>query len=287
MTNGGLTMLKEMLPMLPPSEKKIAAYIIENPHESISLTANELGKRCSASGAAVIRLCKSLDLKGFQDLKIRIAGDLQHTGRQNGGFRDIEPNEPVQSIIRKMTDNCIQTVRETAELLNTDELQRAVDAIMNANRIHFIGIGASGIIAQDAEQKFLRINKVAYACTDLHMAATQVATASIGDVVMGISFSGQTMDVANVLKLAKENQVTTISLTKYGKSPVSEQADIRLYTSTTKEPTFRSGATLSRIAQLQVIDILFMCVASLSYDETVKHLNNTRDAIELLTRGTN
>lgn len=284
MTNGGITMLKEMLPTLPPSEKKIASYLIENPHESLSLTANELGKRCLASGTAVIRLCKSLDLKGFQDLKMRIAGDLQQTEQQ--GVRDIEANEPVLSIIQKMTNNTVQTIRETAELLYTDELQNAVEAITRAKRIHFIGIGASGIIAEDAKQKFLRINKVSYACTDMHLAATQVANAEVDDVVMGISFSGQTTDVAKVLRLAKENGVTTISLTKYGKSPVTEQADIRLYTSATKEPTFRSGATLSRIAQLQVIDILFMCVATLNYDETVKHLNKTREAIEWLTNGT-
>src|SRR5690606_20756427 len=74
---GGLVMLSEMLPKLPPSESKIAAYILKNPKESISLTASELGKQSNTSSAAVIRLCKSLDLKGFQDLKLRIAGDLQ------------------------------------------------------------------------------------------------------------------------------------------------------------------------------------------------------------------
>ncbi|WP_407271565.1 MurR/RpiR family transcriptional regulator [Radiobacillus sp. PE A8.2] len=281
-TNGGLTMLTEMLSMLPPSERKIATYIIENPQEAISLTANELGKRSLTSGAAVIRLCKSLNLKGFQDLKIRVAGDLQKTDVQ--GFRDIEPNEPVQSIIEKMTDNSIQTIRETAELLHIDEIQQAVQVLTNARKIHFIGVGASGIIALDAQQKFMRINKISYAFTDLHMAATQVANAQKDDVVVGISFSGQTLEVAKVLQLAKQNDVTTISLTKYGNSPVTEQADIRLYTSATKEPTFRSGATSSRIAQLQVMDILFMCVASINYDDTVTHLNKTRDAIELLTK---
>ncbi|SET06918.1 transcriptional regulator, RpiR family [Oceanobacillus limi] len=279
---GGLVMLTEMLPLLPPSEKKIASYIIENPEEAVTLTALELGKRSSTSGAAVIRLCKSLDLKGFQDLKFRIAGDLQKTNDQ--GFRDVEPNEPLPSIIEKMTNNSIQTIRETVELLSTDELKKAVDLLRNANKIHFIGVGASGIIAHDAQQKFLRINKMAYAFSDIHMAATLVANAEQGDVVVGISFSGETQEVANVLELAKRNNIKTISLTRYGSSNVTEQADIRLYTSATKEPTFRSGATSSRIAQLQVIDILFMCVASLQYDQTVKHIDTTRDAIDFLTK---
>lgn len=277
---GGLVMLKEMLHKLPPSEKKIASYILEFPQEAISLTANELGKRSSTSSAAVIRLCKSLDLKGVQDLKLRIAGDLQK--KKVAGFRDIEPNETPSSIIEKMTNNSIQTIRETAELLSTDELSKAVEALKNAKSIHFFGVGASHIIAQDAQQKFLRINKNATAFTDLHIVATLVANAHKDDVIVGISFSGQTNEVAKILELGNQKGAKTISLTKYGASLVSEQADIRLYTSTTMEPTFRSGATSSRMAQLHVIDILFMSVASQAYEETVTHLDETREAVGFL-----
>jgi len=279
-TTGGLMRINEMHPTLPPSEKKIASYILENPQEVISMTANELGKRSSTSGAAVIRLCKSLNLKGFSDLKIRVAGDLQKT--TPNGFRDIEPNESAFSIIDKTTNNSIQTIRETAELLSIDSLQKAVTTLKEARKIHFIGVGASSIIAQDAEQKFLRINKTAHAFEDMHMAATLVANAEKEDVVVGISFSGETGEVANILQLARENGVQTISLTKYGKSAVTDQAHINLYTSATTEPTFRSGATFSRMAQLLVIDILFMCVASEQYDDTVGHLAATRAAVDFI-----
>lgn len=280
-TNGGLVMLAEMLSSLPPSERKLASYIMEYPQESISMTATELGKKSATSGAAVIRLCKSLNLKGFQDLKLRIAGDLQKTTEH--GYRDIKPNEPVSSIIEKMTSNSIQTIRETADLLITDELQKSVDILSKARSIHFVGVGASGIITQDAQQKFLRIDKLAYAFSDMHIAATLIANADKDDVVIGISFSGATPEVANILRLANANNVNTISLTKYGHSIVTEQADINIYTSATPEPTFRSGATSSRMAQLQVIDILFMSVASLQYERSVKHLDATRDAVGFIT----
>lgn len=277
---GGLMRIDEMLSSLPPSERKIATYILDNPQEIISLTASELGKKSLTSGAAVIRLCKSLNLKGFHELKIRMAGDLQKTTQ--AGFQDIEPNEGPMSIIEKMTNNSVQTIRETAELLSTEELERAVYLLKEARRIHFIGVGASSIIAQDAEQKFLRINKTAYAFADMHMATTLVANAEKDDVVVGISFSGETEEVTNILQLACENGAGTISLTKYGKCPVTEHADINLYTSATTEPTFRSGAMSSRMSQLQVIDILFMCVASMNYEQSVKHLAATRDAIDSL-----
>lgn len=279
--NGGIVMLTEMLQQLPPSERKIATYIINNPRESLSLTAKELGKRSDTSSAAVIRLCKSLDLKGFQDLKLRIAGDLQKS--TDHVFRDIEPNEALESIIDKMTSNSIKTIQETAEMLYIDELEKAVSILKNAKTIHFIGLGASNVIAQDAQQKFLRIDKSAYAFSDMHLAATLIANANKNDVVVAISFSGKTKEVAKVLELAKHNNVHTISLTRYGSSIVATHADIKLYTSATREPTFRSGATSSRIGQLQVIDILFMGVASAQYGETVKQLNVTRDAVDFLT----
>lgn len=279
--SGGLVMLKEMVPELPPSEKKIAEFILKNPQATISLTANELGKRSSTSGAAVIRLCKSLDLKGFQDLKLRIAGDLQKTTSPSG-FRDIEPNESPSSIIEKMTNNSIQTIEETSQLLNIEELSKAVELVMHSHTIHFFGVGASAIIAEDAHQKFLRINKRSTAFRDFHMAATQVANVQEGDVVVGISFSGKTFEVAKILELANRKKAHTISLTKFGSSIVNEQADVKLYTSATREPTFRSGATSSRIAQLHVIDILFMSVASQQYDQTVRHLDETREIIETI-----
>lgn len=120
--------------------------------------------------------------------------------------------------------------------------------------------------------------------SDLHFAATVTANASEDDVVVvvGISFSGQTIEVAKLLALANQKGATTISLTKYGSSIVSDRADIRLYTSTTKEATFLSGATSSRMAQPHVINILFMRARSQEYEETVTHLDKTREAVDFI-----
>ncbi|MDQ0340022.1 DNA-binding MurR/RpiR family transcriptional regulator [Caldalkalibacillus uzonensis] len=279
-TSGGLVMLKEMLPHLPPSEQKIARYILDHPREAVGFTAAELGERSQTSGAAVIRLCKSLGFKGLQELKLRVAGDLRT--EEVEGYRDIQPGESQQNVIEKMTSNSIQTLKETAQILSPDELERATEAVLAARRIHFFGVGASAIIAQDAQQKFLRINKQATAFPDLHMAATLTANASEQDVVMGISFSGQTKEVLKILQLANKKGAATISLTRYGASPIADEADIRLFTSTSKEATFRSGATSSRLAQLHVIDILFMCVAARQYDQAITHLDQTREAIAFI-----
>lgn len=277
---GGLVILKEMVNSLPPSEKKIAEYILENPEESILLTALMLGEKSQTSSAAVIRLCKSLGFKGFQELKIRVAGDLQADSVNE--YRDIEPNESFKNIIDKVTSNTIQTLKETVDIMNVESLKEAVKALSEAKSILFVGFGASYITAKDAEQKFLRVDKNAYSFSDVHIAATSIANKGPEDLVVGISFSGNTTDVAKLLELAKRKDVKTISITKYGNSKVSQFSDIQLYTSAAREATFRSGATSSRIAQLHVIDILLMCLASMEYENTIKHLDETREAVSFL-----
>lgn len=277
---GGLVILKEMRNNLPPSEKKIAEYILDNPDESILHTAVMLGKKSQTSSAAVIRLCKSLGFSGFQELKLRIAGDLRAEDMK--GYRDIEPNEDIHTIIEKMTSNTIQTLKETVDIMGEKNVEQTVEALSNANSIVFVGFGASYIAALDAEQKLLRIDKNVKAFSDVHMAATAIANKGPGDVVVGISFSGTTNETAKLLQLAQQKKATTISITKYGNSPVSRFSDIKLPISAEREATFRSGATSSRIAQLHVIDILLMCLASKEYETTIKYLDDTREAVLFL-----
>ncbi|MBD1381111.1 MurR/RpiR family transcriptional regulator [Metabacillus arenae] len=282
MATGGINMIKNILPQLPASERKIAEYILEHPHDVVNSTAGELGSLANASGAAVIRLCKSVGVKGFQELKVRIAGDLVKPAEK--GYRDIEPDESIQSIVQKTTSNSIQSLSDTAEIISHEELERAVAALLLAKNVHFFGIGASHIIAKDAQQKFLRINKGSTAFTDAHLVATLIANADQNDIVFGISHSGETPEVTNVLSLAKNRGVKTISLTKYGQSPVSSLADIHLNTSYSTEAPFRSAATSSRLAQLYVIDILFLCMATKQYEETVDYIDKTREAIKFLKK---
>ncbi|ALC83399.1 MULTISPECIES: MurR/RpiR family transcriptional regulator [Bacillus] len=282
MTTGGLKMIQQMMSKLPQSERKLAAYILKNPREVINSTVQEVSSSAETSGAAVIRLCKSLGLNGFQDLKIRIAGDLNKPAEQ--GYRDIEPSESLYSIVEKTTSNSIQAIRDTAEIVNHIEIKRAIDLIINASYIHFCGIGASHIVATDAQQKLLRINKHATAFTDMHLAATLIANGNPNDVVFGISFSGETRETIDILRLAREKGVNTIGLTSFGQNTVSSLCDVSLYTSHSNEALFRSAATSSRLAQLYIIDILFLGIAAKQYDKTIQYIDRTRDAIKFLEK---
>ncbi|WP_139488653.1 MurR/RpiR family transcriptional regulator [Brevibacillus dissolubilis] len=279
MLNGGLLRIREALPTIKPAERNAAHYILEHPEEVIRLSVKELAEKSNSSQAAIIRLCKNLDLDGYQELKIRIAADLQSSLSGDEEYKEIQPNDDIPTLIESISANNIHSIRETLKIIDPVAVEQAVQALSRAKRIDLYGVGASQLICQDAQQKFLRINKLCNAFSDTHLQLTSAVTLTPDDVAVGISYSGETTQVLAAIKQAKESGALTIGITKYGANPLSGLVDIRLATAST-ESDIRSAATSSRIAQLNVIDILFMSVASQNYDETISYLRKTRKAIQ-------
>ncbi len=84
-----------------------------------------------------------------------------------------------------------------------------------------------------------------------------------GDLVFAISESGQTREIKSVTEQAKANKSSVISLTKYGSTPVSENADVKLY-SVAEQESIRLSSILARTSQEFVIDILFIAITQSS-----------------------
>jgi DNA-binding MurR/RpiR family transcriptional regulator len=99
-----------------------------------------------------------------------------------------------------------------------------------------------------------------------------------GDVAVGISHTGATTDTVEALREASDRGATTVAITNFPRSPIAEVADFVL-TTAARETTFRSGATASRIAQLTVIDCVFIGVAQRHRDSVLAALDTTYSAI--------
>lgn len=270
--------IAELKDSFRPSEHKIAKYILDNPEQVVDFTITELATACDTSEASIVRFCKTLNLKGFQDLKVKIAASLAMKHRSLDG--GIDRDDSIADIVQKIVDFNKQAIEQTSHVTDLEALEQAVDILSEAKRIDFCGMGASGIIAYDAMTKFMRINIPCNYYQDSHLQLTSAANLSKDDAAVGISYSGTTKEVVEVLKAAKEKGASTISITKVGSSPLVDVADINLFVSS-QEAIFRMGAMASRIAQLNLIDILFVSVAIKKYDEVIEYLENTSGATSI------
>lgn len=275
--SGGLAMIKNVINDLPESEKKIATFILNNPSNLLTMTASELGDSSNTSSSAVIRLCKSLNLSGYQELKMRILGDLNSLHQPS--YSDIKKDDTIKSIIQSLRNNAIKSIDETLQFLNEETLAICVNLIDKADTIIIYGMGASFLAAKDAQQKLIRVNKTCYAIEDTHLNATMIANLDKNDLLIGISTSGETKETIKLVELANLRDINTIGITKYGKSTLGKLAKYNLYTPSSIETPFRSAATASRMSQLYIIDVLFMCYATSKYDSAINYLKNTVDTI--------
>ncbi len=173
---------------------------------------------------------------------------------------DILPSGDMNALARKVAFGSTKSINDTLSILNLKELERGIDAIVKVRKAEFYGVGASGFTALDAKYKFLCIGVYCDAFTDSHLQSMLADTFDSKDVVVGISQTGSTKDVVDSCKIAKDNGATVICITAYAKSPITRVADVILRTATQESP-LGSGAILSKIAQLYVVDLLFTGVA--------------------------
>lgn len=261
---------------LPPSEVKVADYVLQNPEEIIYLSVSELATEVDVSDSTIIRFCKDVGFKGYQEFKLFIAQDLVVTIENIN--EDISENDDLETLSKKITFSNKQAIEETMSVLNLDALKTAIDKILEADKIQFYGVGASGITACDAKYKFLRIGKNVDCYTDAHLQAMSAATLGEDDLVVGISHSGSTKDVVDSCKIAGQEGATVICITGHNKSPITRVSDIKLLTAT-KEGPLGSGALRSKIAQLHMLDLIFTGVSLKQKEKTIEYTEKTAKAV--------
>lgn len=267
--------IQSKIKLLTGSEKKVADYILENYMRVLNYTVMELAEKADVSDATVVRFCRSVGYKGFQDLKINLAQDaiVPYKHLNNS----LEEEDTPEQIVSKVVRSEIETLEETLHILDVQELESAAKAIKNAKRVVFFGAGGSAMVAHDALHKLLKIGIRCIVEEDADIQAMESALLEDGDVAIGISHSGTNKGVLDCLRNAKANGAITIGLTTYGKSPLQRMCDHVLMTST-KETVFKSESVTARIAQLAVIDSLVAVISFMDYDSSYNAIQKTRNA---------
>jgi len=258
------------------SEEKAADYILAHSAEVINLPITELAERIGVSEATIVRMCKKIGFHGFQELKINLA--VETVKPIQALHEEIAENDVIGAVMRKIVAANTKTLQSTLDVLSETDLQKAVDRLYDARSIQFYGVGGSGSVAMDAAHKFMKTGKPVTAYIDTHMQAMAASLVEPSDVVVAISHSGSSRDVIDALAIARSRGATTIGNAYYARSPIDKVLDIKLGTSS-YETLYRMESTSSRVAQLTIIDTLFIGVCLKDPAKAVKNILATREAI--------
>ena len=248
--------IKSMYNDFSPKEQAIADYILENPskvsHSSISDLAAELG----IADSTFFQFTKKLGFNGFKDFKMALL-------KQENDLTAITIHENVQKddselvMAQKVFDSNMSTLVDTKKLLKEQDLKRAVKMISDSRRLYFFGVGGSEIVATDAYHKFLRSPIPVGHSTDYHLQLMEASLLTEEDCALFISHSGKSKETIHIAEAAKKNGAKVIVMTSQAHSPLAKLGDV-VFISISEEIEFRSEALASRIAQLSIIDSLYV-----------------------------
>ena len=263
--------IRTILPSLPPAERRVAEGILADPGDIVFLSIGDLATRAQTSEATVVRFCQRAGFAGYPELRLALATEAGRSAAQAVPSHivgtDIGPDDPLDDVVAAVGAADGRAITDTVEQLDIVALGHVVEAVIAARRIEIYGIGASGLVALDLEHKLRRIGLSAAASVDGHLAMTSAAVLTGADVAIGISHSGETLDILDPIAAARSRGCLTVAITNYARSSLARSADLVL-TTAARESLFRAGAMASRAAQLTVVDCVYLAVAQRDYTET-------------------
>lgn len=260
---------------LSPAEQKVAWYFLQNLGSVFDDPIAVLAEKSGVSQVMWVRFCKALGFSGLKDMKKNLFFQLSQQRTEAAApsmdFLDTRTYSSVEDIINGVEAGSLEAVRSTAQILVPAVLEEVAAKVSKADTVRLFGVGASGLVANDLYYKLLRIDMNAVFCTDLHVQLTYITAAKPGDVAIFFSNSGNTTEILELARAARERGACVVAVTKYGQNQLSELADFVLPTSS-PELQFRSGATSSRLAALFVVDVLFTTLCNKNYETVAKPL---------------
>ena len=275
-----LSLIRSKLSVMTPTQKRIAAYILNKPAEVVKMSISQLTQVTGLkSKSSMVRFYRTLGFTGYHDFKVTLATEIGGSSFYHT-YEDVYLDDDVETVKRKMFRGAIQTLNENISLIPSSSLQKAVDLLDSASRLFFLGYASSGAIAMEGFFKFSRLNSHCYFFSDAHINAALLSEPLPGDVLFCISDSGETKDVVIPAEHAKPT-AKVIALTGSADSPLAKIADVCL-TVYTEEVNYRTEVMVSRIVQLAIIEVLFTACALKKGPYTFERLSKARQALSYL-----
>ena len=271
-----INIITDALPGLNKSETKVANVILSDPDAATHSSIAALAKKASVSEPSVNRFCKRFNASGFPDFKLKLAKSLVSGIRFVN--RNVDPNDDVASYTPKIIDSTINTLASVRDKISYARVNQVLDKLIQAKRIYFFGLGASGSVARDAEHKFFRFNLPVSSHEDVLMQRMLASTGGAGDVFFIVSHTGRTKEIVEVAEIARNNGSTVIGLTAPN-SPLAAMCTLAMDVDV-PENTDEYMPMASRIVHLVILDVLATGMTLRRGPDFLPHLEKIKSSLK-------
>ena len=237
------------------SDRKIIGFIRARLTDIPRMTIREIAQACDTAEATCTRFVRKMGFASLADFKAALAEE----GAEIGRYLDrgnILSNESARETARKLLSANMIALEKTQDIICDESIDACAQLLIGAQRIAFIGLGYSGIIAQDSYFKFLRIGMNCIAPRDNHTMRMIAAIMEPRDVIFAISHSGETAEILETVDIARTRGLKIISLTENHPSRLHRVSDVSL-TYVAEETPLETGSIASKMAQFFLVDLVY------------------------------
>lgn len=277
-----LLRIQERYANLRKSERIVADYLREQAGNRLNLSITELARLLGVSEATISRVSRALGYQGYPDMKLSLAEGAGNWNTFSNIPVEIDDADSLVATSGKLALLLAANLQGTQRLLDAGRLERAVAALKSARKVVFVGVGGAAAMCDEAAHLFMKAGLEVASYRDGYTQIIAAANMTGGCVMIGISHTGTTRNVADALQLARENGALTIAITSDGASPVARAAEIVLTTwnSSTPSVPLYGDFLEGRISQLFLIDLLYVGLLFEASAETSRSLKVTANALE-------
>lgn len=273
-----LVQIRALYSSLKSAERRFVDYILADPDGVPGTTIIDLAGKAGCSEATIVRLSKKLGFKGFPELK-EAFGTQDDEGRQFD-YEDIRSTDNSMTVVSKVFNATHNALHDTFKLMDREEYDRAVDALISAPKIIFCGLGDAGVVATEAYYRFTRIGEHCSVSEDPDLQLIQAAHMKKGDVMVVISHTGRSRTILDAVKQARKREATIVLITNFPVSPLAKHADIILRTAVFSKQ-FTNEVISKRVTELCIIESLYINYLIKKGLPTLERLNRANDSVKV------
>jgi len=225
-----LSNIQNSMSSLSKGQKLIANYILEYYDKAAFMTASKLGKTVQVSESTVVRFAVELGYEGYPEMQRALQEMIRNKLTSVQRIEVANDRIGQSDVLSTVLHSDIDKIRSTLEKIDRATFNKAVDLILNANKIYILGVRSSAALASflGFYMNLMFDNVRLVHTTSVSEMFEQVVKVAPGDVLVGISFPRYSSRTVKAMRFCHDTGATVIALTDTMQSPIAENADLVL-----------------------------------------------------------
>ncbi|MCA1021118.1 MurR/RpiR family transcriptional regulator [Halobacillus litoralis] len=243
-----LQTIKTYYPSLSQGQKKVASYLIDHKEEGAIMTASKLGRRVGVSETTVIRLAHVLGFHGYSHMQDAIRSNWLQSSQSPSMGEAVKEEDRFYQVAEQEK----RVFSHMMDQLNPDELRKAADYMMNADRVFIGGFGGSYAAGYWFYYALRQLRERVMLSSSEGLMPEDMVDMDERSTVIIFSFPRYRREGKELVDAARKAGASIIAFTDKPLSPVGREADVTITTEERMDTDYHSIAGAVSVSEMVI-----------------------------------